>query len=124
MKFLKDIGLCQFGLVTGNFPTCEFVNLVTGLNLSIDDFINIGERTLTLKLLFNLREGINPLDYELPRRIMEKSEDGSNQDVSLVEEEDKILREFLTALKWDLNTTTPDSNHLKELGLEDFVMDI
>ncbi|UCG01700.1 MAG: aldehyde ferredoxin oxidoreductase family protein [Candidatus Heimdallarchaeota archaeon] len=119
---ISTLGLCQFGLVIGNYPALEFVNLVTGLNLSIEDFIKIGERTLTVKHLFNLREGINPLDYELPRRILEKAEDGPNQDVSLIEEEGKIIKEFLTALKWDLNTTIPDSDHLKELMLEDFII--
>ncbi|MFX0016491.1 MAG: aldehyde ferredoxin oxidoreductase family protein [Promethearchaeota archaeon] len=121
---ISSVGLCQFGLLTGNFPVLEFVNLVTGLNLSIEDFITTGERILTLKHLFNLREGINPLEFELPRRIMEKAEDGPNQDVSLVEEEDKILEKFLKALRWDIYTTIPDSNHLKDLGLEEFIIEI
>lgn len=119
---ISTVGLCQFGLVIGNFPVLEFINLVTGLDLSIEDLIAIGERTLTVKHLFNLREGINPLDYELPRRILEKADDGPNQDVSLIEKEGKIINEFLIALKWDLNTTIPDNDHLKELGLEDFII--
>lgn len=121
-QMISSVGLCQFGLVIGNFPSLEFINFVTGLDLSIEDLIRIGERTLTVKHLFNLREGINPLNYELPRRILEKAEDGPNQDVSLIEEEDKIIGEFLTALKWDIKTTIPDSNHLKELRLEDFII--
>ena len=120
---ISSVGLCNFGLVTGNFPALEFVNLVTGLNLSIQDLITMGERTLTVKHLFNLREGINPLDYELPRRILEKAEDGPNQDVSLIEEEDKIIGEFLTALHWDIDTTIPDKDHLREIGLEDFIFE-
>ncbi|MHA2245564.1 MAG: aldehyde ferredoxin oxidoreductase family protein [Candidatus Hodarchaeales archaeon] len=123
LQMISSLGLCQFGLVTGNFPALEFVNLVTGMNLTIQDLITMGERTLTVKHLFNLREGINPLDYELPNRILEKADGGPNQDVSLVEEEDKVLQEFLTALKWDINNTIPDNNHLKELGLEDFIID-
>jgi len=121
---ISTVGLCQFGLVIGNFPTLEFINLVTGMDLSIEDLITIGERTLTVKHLFNLREGINPLDYELPKRILEKAEDGPNQDVSLIEEEDKIIGEFLKALNWDIDTTIPDSDHLKELGLENFIFEI
>ncbi|MFX1506242.1 MAG: aldehyde ferredoxin oxidoreductase family protein [Promethearchaeota archaeon] len=119
---ISSLGLCQFGLAIGNYPALDFVNLVTGLDLAIEDLIKIGERILTVKHLFNLREGINPLDYELPRRILEKAEDGPNQDVSLVEEESEIVSEFLTSLKWDINTTIPDSDHLIELGLEDFII--
>ena len=119
----SSLGLCQFGLAIGNYPTLDFVKLATGLNdLTIEDLITIGERILTVKHLFNLREGINPLDYILPRRILEKAEDGPNQDVSLIEEEDKIISEFLISLKWDIKTTIPDNAHLKELGLEDFIV--
>ncbi|MFW9902936.1 MAG: aldehyde ferredoxin oxidoreductase C-terminal domain-containing protein, partial [Candidatus Thorarchaeota archaeon] len=122
LQTISTMGLCQFGLVIGNYPTLDFINLVTGLELSIEDLIKIGERILTVKHLFNLREGINPLEYELPRRILEKAEDGPNQDVSLVEEESKIISEFLMSLKWDLKTTIPEKDHLIELGLEDFVI--
>lgn len=118
---ISSVGLCQFGLTTGNFPALEFVNLVTGLNLTIEEFITIGERILTVKHLFNLREGVNPLNFKLPQRILDKAEDGPNKNVSLLEEEGKILGEFLTALKWDIKTTIPDSDHLKDLGLEDFI---
>ncbi|MHA2345613.1 MAG: aldehyde ferredoxin oxidoreductase family protein, partial [Candidatus Hodarchaeales archaeon] len=62
-KTISALGLCQFSLLTGNFPALEFVNLVTGFNLTIEDFITIGERILTLKHLYNLREEKNPLDY-------------------------------------------------------------
>ncbi|MCK5603207.1 hypothetical protein KAR91_15095, partial [Candidatus Pacearchaeota archaeon] len=123
LQMISSLGLCQFSLVTGNFPVLEFVNLVTSLDISIQDLITMGERTLTVKHLFNLREGINPLDYELPRRILEKAEDGPNQDVSLIEEEDKIIGEFLTALHWDIDTTIPDKDHLREIGLEDFIFE-
>jgi aldehyde:ferredoxin oxidoreductase len=121
---ISTVGLCQFGLAIGNYPALEFINLVTGFELSIEDLIAIGERTLTIKHLFNLREGVNPLDYKLPIRILERAEDGPNRDVSLIEEETKIINEFLTAMKWDLDTTIPDSDHLRELGLEDFIAEI
>ncbi|UCE14435.1 MAG: aldehyde ferredoxin oxidoreductase C-terminal domain-containing protein, partial [Candidatus Heimdallarchaeota archaeon] len=120
-QLTSSVGLCQFGLLTGNFPVLEFINLVTGLDLSEKDLITIGERILTVKHLFNIREGINPLEYHLPSRILNKAADGPNKNVSLIEEEDKILEEFLTAMKWDLHTTVPNNDHLKELGLEDLI---
>ncbi|MHA2224648.1 MAG: aldehyde ferredoxin oxidoreductase family protein [Candidatus Hodarchaeales archaeon] len=124
-QVISSIGLCQFGLVTGNLPALEFTNIVTGLDLSVGDFITIGERILTLKHLFNLREGINPLNFRFPPRILSKAKDGPNKDVSIMEEEEKeILGNFLGSMKWDKVSTEPDLAHLKELGLEAVINDL
>jgi len=115
------LGLCHFGMLTGKFPALEFVNVVTGFPLTKDEFIVIGKRILTLKHLFNLREGYNPLDLQLPKRILEKADKGPNSTISIVEEEKIILNSFLEALKWDTITSKPDPEHLKQLGLEGFL---
>jgi aldehyde:ferredoxin oxidoreductase len=117
----SSLGMCQFGLLTGNFPLIEFVNLVTGLNLNERDLITAGERIFTLKHLFNLREGLNPLNNSLPQRILNKASDGPNRDVSLVDKEEIIVNEFLTALNWNTTSTMPDRDRLAALGLEEFV---
>jgi aldehyde:ferredoxin oxidoreductase len=117
----SSLGMCQFGLLTGNFPLIEFVNLVTGLNLNERDLITVGERIFTLKHLFNLREGLNPLNYSLPQRILNKASDGPNKKVSLLDKEVNILNEFLAALNWDTTSTMPDRDRLAALGLEEFV---
>ena len=119
-KIISSLGLCQFSLLTGNFPAIEFVKLVTGLNLSIQEFLIIGERLLTLKHLFNLREGINPLSFELPERILKKPDKGPNDAISSKEEID-IINSFLTALNWDTITTKPKDEQLIRLGLSEFM---
>lgn len=115
------LGLCHMGLLLGRFPALEFARLVSGVPLTMDEFITIGKRIFTLKHLFNLREGINLLNNKLPRRILEKAETGPHSRKSLVEEENLILNSFLEALKWDTITSIPDPEHLKQLGLEGFL---
>ncbi len=119
-KTISSLGLCQFSLVTGNFPAIEFVHLVTGFNLTIDDFITIGERILILKHLFNLREGKNPLDYKLPYRVLKKTNHSPNRSISDDKEKDMILS-FLDSFDWDPITTIPNKDRLKALGLEEFI---
>ena len=119
-KTVSSLGLCQFSLLTGNFPVLEFVNLVTGFDLSIEDIVTIGERILTLKHIFNLREGINPLDHELPDRVLEKADRGPNNAVSPSKEQ-KLISDFLTSLNWDTTTTVPNEERLKALGLDGFI---
>jgi len=116
-KALSSVGLCQFSLMTGNFPLLEFINLATGLNLSGKDIITIGERILTLKHLFNLREGVNPLVFPLPPRVMNKSRQGPNTGIT-EKEEKEIINSFLMELDWDTTTTNPSMDRLKQLNLE------
>ncbi|MCK4849234.1 MAG: hypothetical protein KAT16_09425, partial [Candidatus Heimdallarchaeota archaeon] len=119
IKTLSSVGLCQFSLVTGNFPLLEFINLATGLKLSGEDIITIGERILTLKHLFNLREGLNPLEFTLPSRVMTAANQGPNKGISKKEEEG-IINNFLIGLDWDKSTTKPNVNRLIELDLDQF----
>ncbi len=119
-KTLSSVGLCQFCLVTGNFPLLEFINLSTGLNLSGQDIITIGKRILTLKHLFNLREGLNPLKFNLPSRVMTNANQGPNKEITKKEEE-KIINNFLIELDWDTATAKPTMSCLKRLNLEQFV---
>ncbi len=119
-KTVSALGLCQFSLLTGNFPVVEFVNLVTGFNFSIEDIVIIGERILTLKHIFNLREGKNPLDYHLPARAMENADRGPNKAISDITEQ-KLITEFLESLHWDTSTTIPKKERLEELGLDGLI---
>jgi len=114
---ISSFGVCQFGLLTGNFPALEFVNLVTGLNLTVKDIITIGERIFSVKHFFNLREGINPLNFTTPSRILRNATDGPNKKISLIDEENQIINNYIAALKWDKETSIPDHEHLKDLGL-------
>ncbi|PWI47804.1 hypothetical protein CEE45_09845 [Candidatus Heimdallarchaeota archaeon B3_Heim] len=119
-KTVSSLGLCQFSLLTGNFPVLEFVNLVIGSDLSIEDFVTIGERILTLKHIFNLREEKNPLDYKLPERVLEKAERGPNKAISASKEKGLIM-DFLDSLNWDTTTTMPNEKRLRALGLDEFI---
>jgi aldehyde:ferredoxin oxidoreductase len=120
-QVITSLGLCEFGLIMGNFPVLEAINLVTGIELKIREIIRIGERILTLKHLFNLREDLNPLNNQIPIRILDKAIDGPNKNTSLIEEEEQIIKDFLKSFKWDVQTTQPQIDRLKELGLEDFI---
>ncbi|MHA1237266.1 MAG: aldehyde ferredoxin oxidoreductase C-terminal domain-containing protein, partial [Candidatus Hodarchaeales archaeon] len=118
-QLTSSVGLCQFSLLTGNFPALEFINLSTGLNLSGEDIITMGERILTLKHLFNLREGINPLHFNLPSRVMTTAHQGPNKEITKKEEEE-IINNFLLDLDWDTTSAKPTMSCLKRLNLEQF----
>ncbi|WP_455140077.1 aldehyde ferredoxin oxidoreductase family protein [Candidatus Hodarchaeum mangrovi] len=118
-QLTSSLGLCQFSLVTGNFPIAEFLKLTLGSTYSGKELAIIGERIFTLKHLFNIREGINPLAFKLPTRLLKTAISGPNKGIT-VEEENQIIRDFYNKLKWDLETSLPNKNHLQDLGLIEY----
>jgi aldehyde:ferredoxin oxidoreductase len=120
-QIYSTLGLCQFGMLTGKFPALEFTKLVIGIPLTMEEFITIGERILTLKHLFNLREGLNPLETQIPLRVLEKAETGPHSKISLIEEVKPIIENFLTSLKWNTTTSEPDAERLRQLGLDNLI---
>lgn len=117
-QVLSTLGVCLFSLVTGCYPVVEFVNALTGMEFSIKDLLTAGERILTAKHLFNLREGYKPLLTRIPKRVLGNPplDSGLNKGISLNYE--KILQDFLEKIEWDEITTIPKMSKLKELEIE------
>lgn len=97
-----------------------FLNSVTGWDTTYEELLKIAERVATLRHLFNLREGINPLQRFIHPRLLglPPLNSGIHAGISL-DIEDQINRN-LHALDWDRTTTRPSSKKLTELGLENF----
>lgn len=99
LQIVTTLGMCQFGLQTGEFPVLELVNLMTDLNFSMEDIIKAGHRTLVIKHLFNLREGVNIFENQLPDRIKPSSKEFTDEeDLKLV----PMINDYLTYLGYDL----------------------
>ncbi|MEO0278180.1 MAG: aldehyde ferredoxin oxidoreductase C-terminal domain-containing protein, partial [candidate division WOR-3 bacterium] len=64
-------GECAF--VYGALPHVQmfidFLRFVTGIDFDLNGLLNLGERVGTLRHCFNLREGLNPLLYNVPGRV-------------------------------------------------------
>jgi len=122
-NLLNVTGVCQFapyhGVIDGeNMP--EFFRAVTGWELTIDDLFDIGDRISTIRMAFNLREGINPLeDFKMPGRVIGHPpvKSGPQQGVEI--DLNTMLREYLQAMDWDQVTFKPSRRRLDELGLQD-----
>ncbi len=115
-------GLCMFasfGPPGGTNFVLENINAATGWNLTQEELTKIGERIANIRHVFNLREGINPLDLEVHGRIVGTPplEEGPLAGVTA----DVKAQNYwcLGALDWDMKTTKPSKNKLLELGLND-----
>src|SRR5439155_2306 len=71
----NSVGMCDFvGTPLNGLelqPMIDYINGVTGWNMSLYELMKVGERNNTLARLFNCREGFTPEDDVLPQRMHE-----------------------------------------------------
>lgn len=122
MHIVNVAGLCMFGyssMPVDSLP--EFMSSVTGWDYSLDECQITGERIGTLRHVFNLREGHNPLEREFSGRIIGRPPltRGPLKDVSI--DKETMIKEYLELVDWDQKTAVPSKSALSRLGL-DFVI--
>ncbi len=125
MHIVNVAGLCMFGyssMPVDSLP--EFISSVTGWNYSLDECQITGERIGTLRHVFNLREGHNPLERKFSGRIIGKPPltRGPLKDLSI--DEKTMIKEYLELVDWDQKTAVPSKSALERLGLEEVIKDL
>jgi len=93
----------------------EYVNAVAGWNLSPEEMMAVGGRIQTLKLLFNLREGIER-NHSINSRLLGfpplKSGSARGRQVLL----DEMIKAYWQESGWDEQTGLPAKRVLEDLG--------
>ena len=124
METVQAAGLCMFGYLS--YPAqCipDQLAAVTGWDFDLDEVFKTGERIFTMRHIFNLREGHNPLTRNMPGRMIgapplkEGNVKGVTVDVK------NLNNEFLTKLGWDIHTSVPTEAKLTELGMDSLLAD-
>jgi len=120
MHVVNAAGLCVFGYSV--YPVQyipDFLTAVTGREHTLDSCLKVGERVATIRHLFNLREGLNPLKFPMNLRIVgiPPLKEGPLEKVTV--DEIALVRDYLRAMDWDLATTRPSTKKLRELGLSE-----
>ena len=114
--------LCDFAPIS--IENCvDMWNLSTGFDHSVESYLKCGERIWNLVKLFNLREGHNPSDDNLPTRMFNDSfTNGSAKGIKIDKNEfKKSLEEYYSIRGWN-NKGIPTKEKLKKLGLEKMVI--
>jgi aldehyde:ferredoxin oxidoreductase len=117
---LNAAGLCHFyGMAGPPESIPRFLSLAMGGDFDPERVLEIGHRIATLRMAFNVREGIrNPRDYKLPGRVVGRPplEHGPTQGVTVDHETE--IREFFEAMGWSPDTGAPRPDTLRSLGLD------
>ncbi len=119
------LGICRFAQKFNNINHLgieEFSQLIyyaTGLSLSSEDLIRIGERIITLERMFLKREGIDRRSDSLPDRYFdEPMPSGPFQGERLDRDAfNQMLDDYYRIHHWNLATGNPTPDVVKSLGL-------
>lgn len=127
MHLLNATGGCMvandvFNNYVASVP--QFLNALTGWDLSLEECLEIGERIANLRHVFNLREGHNLLMRRVPDRMIGDPplKQGNVKEITV--DLETQVREYLDAMGWDPQTTTPSGERLEELGLAYLIKDL
>jgi len=125
MHVVNAAGLCMFGYLSYDFDSVpDQLSAVTGWDYSMDELLRTGMRIGTIRHAFNLREGHNPLTRNVPGRLVGEPpiEHGNVKGVTV--DYRTLNREYLDRCGWDVHTTVPSEEALRELGMDDLVEEI
>jgi aldehyde:ferredoxin oxidoreductase len=122
MSLFDSLHLCKFTLFAGMSvePCLKSLNLVTGWNMSKEEFLKAGERIFNLKRLYDVREGISRKDDTLPARLlMHPRGGGSGDNLPRLSE---MLKDYYRLRGWD-EFGIPTKEKTKDLDLEEYLTD-
>jgi aldehyde:ferredoxin oxidoreductase len=122
-NFFNSLGVCNFAAAPYTaFPLvmlAEALEAVTGWNTSLYELMELGERSITMARMFNIREGFSNKDDYLPERLFESLEAGTPREKRVAREDfAKALRLYYEAMGWDPQTGVPTEGRLGFLGLD------
>lgn len=93
----------------------NFLNAITGWDLTPQELLKTGERIINLMHMFNIKHGLEPMrDYRLPKRFLTPHREGGAANVKMPF--DDMVNEYYSVRGWPKGI--PSSDKLRELGLE------
>ena len=120
-KELTDgVGGCFFAMTLGvhHWKLFEWLNAATGWQKTPDEYMEIGKRIQTLRQMFNIKQGVDPMSFTMNSRMAGEPplKSGPNKGKTLPIKE--MMSMHWKTYGWDENTGIPTQTTLSALGLE------
>jgi aldehyde:ferredoxin oxidoreductase len=120
MHYVNAAGLCMFGYISYPIQSLmDFSNAICGWDLDRAEVELIGERIANVRHAFNLREGLNPLNFQVPSRLLGNPPLTKGNTRGVTVDAAKNNAGYLEVMGWDSETAMPSPARLEALGLSD-----
>jgi aldehyde:ferredoxin oxidoreductase len=118
---IDSSGCCHFviGATQKVDALLDFMKAATGWDLTMPEVLKTGERIANIRHCFNIREGLNVMEYRSPDRMVGKPPLTAGPTAGKSYDEVALARQFCEAMDWDTVTAKPSKKKLLELGMED-----
>lgn len=115
-----------FGPIKMNWNVVDILNVVTGMDLTLEDGEKTAERIWNVIRAFAVREGLRRADDSLPKRFLtEPIPDGPSKGMVMSAETLEGMKDEYYELRgWDKETGVPTCERLLELDLPDISEDM
>ncbi|MFN2144362.1 MAG: aldehyde ferredoxin oxidoreductase family protein, partial [Anaerolineales bacterium] len=113
--FTNSVIICIFGIVSPQ-ELVDLVNLATDREMTIEEYLTLGERGWNLKRVINNRLGLRREDDKLPKSLLEPLPDGGAADFEI--DLESMLKAYYHERCWDWETGFPTKVLLTSLGLD------
>ncbi|UCF60113.1 MAG: aldehyde ferredoxin oxidoreductase family protein [Anaerolineaceae bacterium] len=117
----NSLVLCYFANVSPE-TVLDLVNHVTGFEYSLEELLELGERSWNLKRIINHRLGLTRANDRLPDQLLKPFTDGGSE--GYVPPFDEMLAAYYKIRGWDPKTGKPIPERLQKLGLQEYIRDI
>ncbi len=116
-------GGCLFTMTSGvnNWKIFEWLNAATGWEKTPDEYMQIGKRIQTLRQIFNIKHGIDPISFKMSKRIAGEPplQAGALKGKSVRVEE--MMHYHWKAFGWDEETGIPTPETIAQLALDELL---
>ena len=125
-KELTDgVGGCMFAMVMGvnHWKLFEWVNAATGWQKTPDEFMEIGKNIQTMRQLFNVKHGIDPMSFKMSPRMAGEPplQEGPNKGKTVPIEE--MMHLHWKAYGWDEQTGMPTNQSIQQLHEDQIILE-
>lgn len=125
MHVVNAVGVCQFAVSAYDWNFIpDFLKSITGWDINIEECYRIGERIANVRHAFNLREGLNPLRFHVPSRLIGDPPQLKGNVRNITVDIDTQVNEYCEIMDWDPETAVPSKQRLESLGLDGVAADL
>ena len=120
MNVVNGAGMCWFGAMFGctRVPAFDWLDAATGWEKTPEEYMQIGERVQSIKQAFNVKHGIEPIDFKIKDRVAGYPPLAAGANKGRTVDVEKMMSDYWRLYGWDPQTGKPTTETLSRLEIE------